>query len=309
MIVGSRLYYVTLSSLAHLFLIWLAYSLFKIHLLGSLSKNLAFAALHQFLLADLHWLPVRHRLNFKIATIAFKVLQSNSHPILPPLPRCISPHDHCEFLLPCQWNQYVFLHEKLQWQSLSLSHSLPQTFGISYHVIFHPYLLFLLSGRDSSNTYFLSAFPGISFSSNDITLCDVIASTNVNHITCNLPTQLTRSSWAPTISLDSHQNIRLHTGTHVKVVTYSLTCFKYAPKWMVSCVIFPKFSEGLKEQMHPPFFLGLRRFAFVSRELRALDLGFAINFWMGNLVWPKINSWICLCKWRGVCGNEEVWLC
>ena len=25
-------------------------------------------------LADLHWLPIRHRINFKIATIAFKVL-------------------------------------------------------------------------------------------------------------------------------------------------------------------------------------------------------------------------------------------
>ena len=50
---------VTLFLLAHLFQTWLAYNLFKIHLLRLLPK-----------------LPVCHRINFKIATITFKVLMS-----------------------------------------------------------------------------------------------------------------------------------------------------------------------------------------------------------------------------------------
>ena len=49
---------VTLFLLAHLFQTWLAYNLFKIHLLRLLPK-----------------LPVCHRINFKIASITFKVLQ------------------------------------------------------------------------------------------------------------------------------------------------------------------------------------------------------------------------------------------
>ena len=42
---------------------------------------------------------------------------------------------------------------KLQWQGPSFSHPLPRTFGI-YHVIFHPFPLCLLSGRDSSIIFF-----------------------------------------------------------------------------------------------------------------------------------------------------------
>ena len=34
----------------------------------------------------------------------------------------------------------------------------------------------------------------------------------------HLATKLTRSSWAPTISLDPHQNIKLHAGVRVNVV-------------------------------------------------------------------------------------------
>ena len=36
----------------------------------------------------------------------------------------------------------------------SRAHLLPRTLGIGYHVIFHPFLLFLLSGRDSSIIFF-----------------------------------------------------------------------------------------------------------------------------------------------------------
>ena len=63
-----------LLAVAHLFQTWLVYSLFKIHLLGSLPKKSCFCCITP-ILSDLHWLPVRHKINFKIATITFKVLQ------------------------------------------------------------------------------------------------------------------------------------------------------------------------------------------------------------------------------------------
>ena len=53
----------------------------------------------------------------------------------------------------------------------------------------------------------------------------------------HLAVQLTRSSWAPTISLDSHQNIRLHTGARVNVVllTYLLTS-GFTTNWLLDMV-------------------------------------------------------------------------
>ena len=95
----------------------------------------------------------------------------------------------------------------------------------------------------------------------------------------------------------------------------SNNCFKYAPKWMVSSLIFQKIFWGgahgaPSPDPSPRFFLGFALgsgFALNSRALRALDagsaldtralrtldLGFALNFRLGTLVWPpKINSWI-----------------
>ena len=93
-------------------------------------------------LSELHWLPVRHRINFKIATIIFKVLQFQQPSyISPPLFHGMCQHDHCDLLLHCH---YVFLLEK----------PLPRVFGISSQVIFHSFPLFLLSGRDSSTIFF-----------------------------------------------------------------------------------------------------------------------------------------------------------
>ena len=66
-------------------------------------------------------------------------------------------HDHCD-LLHCH---YVFLIGKLQWQSPNHFHLLPQLFGINSQVIFHPFSLFLLSGRDSSTIFFRVPFPVI----------------------------------------------------------------------------------------------------------------------------------------------------
>ena len=67
-------------------------------------------------------------------------------------------HDYYDLLLPCQ---YVFLPEKPRWQSPNHFHLLPHIFGINCHVIFHPFPLFLLSGRGSSTTFFRVPFPVI----------------------------------------------------------------------------------------------------------------------------------------------------
>ena len=103
------------------------------------------------ILADLHRLPVRHRINYKIATIAFGVLHFQQPSYLAAIVPRYVPCDHWDLPLPCQ---YPFPRRKLQWQGPSLSNPLPRTLGISYHVIFRPFPLFLLSGRDSSIIFF-----------------------------------------------------------------------------------------------------------------------------------------------------------
>ena len=56
-----------------LFQTWLDYILFKIHARVITEKS-RFCRITP-VLSDLHWLPVCHRINFKIATITFKLLQ------------------------------------------------------------------------------------------------------------------------------------------------------------------------------------------------------------------------------------------
>ena len=63
-----------LFSLAHLFQTYLAYSLFRIPLHALWPKSLALIISRLF--CELHWLPVRHRINFKIAAITHMVLQT-----------------------------------------------------------------------------------------------------------------------------------------------------------------------------------------------------------------------------------------
>ena len=87
------------------------------------------------LLSELHWLPVRHRINFKIATITFKGS---------PVPAAIlsrrllfhgkCQHDRCDLLLQCH---YVFLIEKPEWQSPNHFHLLPRVFGINRSSFIH----------------------------------------------------------------------------------------------------------------------------------------------------------------------------
>ena len=68
-----------------------------------------------------------------------------------------------------------------EWQSPNHFHLLPDTFGINSQVIFHPFPLFPLSGRDSS-TIFLSVFPGNPSPSTGITFCDVSTSTDATQV-------------------------------------------------------------------------------------------------------------------------------
>ena len=107
-------------------------------------------------------------------------------------------------------------------------------------------------------------------------------------------------------------------------------CFKHAPKWMVSSLIFQKFSgEGLTE---PPLQTPLPAFSRASPSVRALPsifgrfapstraspsiLGrFAPSIraspstfdwgpWFGP---PKINSWIRPCDWSRTVGTGGAW--
>ena len=106
------------------------------------------------LLSELHWLPVRHRINFKIPTITFKVLQFQQPSYLAALIRRYVP-TRSLLLLHCH---YVFLIAKPEWHSPDHFHLLPQVFGINSQVIFHPFPLFPLSGRDSSTIFFWVPF-------------------------------------------------------------------------------------------------------------------------------------------------------
>ena len=106
-------------------------------------------------LSELHWLPVRHRINFKIAAITHTVLQTQQPSRCPPT----SPHsframhlcDRFALLRPCR---YVFLCAKPPWQPLDRSRLSHQKFGMHCRVISHPSQLFLLS-EELSNTIFL----------------------------------------------------------------------------------------------------------------------------------------------------------
>ena len=81
---------VHLSSFSHLSRIWAPNSIFPYHWgPGRYWKNLVFATSRP-VLSDLLWLPVRNRINFKIATITFKILQFQQPSYLAtPIPRYV----------------------------------------------------------------------------------------------------------------------------------------------------------------------------------------------------------------------------
>ena len=211
------------------FLIWLAYQLVPNTLARVVIQKSRFCHITP-VLTDLPWLPIRHRINFKIATVAFKLLHFHQPSYLAALVWRYVP---TRSLRSSSLSICIPTRKTAMARSKSFS-SVASKIWNGYHVIFHPFPLFLLSGKRLKHHLFLSTFPSISSPSTDITLCDVTTSTNVNHIRWTLPvaTQQTCSSWAPTICLDFHQNTRRHTGACVNVVllTYSHAYNQHAYK-------------------------------------------------------------------------------
>ena len=100
-------------------------------------------------LSELHWLPVRHRINFKIAAITHTVLQSQQPSYLHSF-HAMRLCDHSAPHHPCL---YVFLCAKHPWQPLDRFRRSHQKFGMHCQVIFRPSQLFLLSEELSSTIF------------------------------------------------------------------------------------------------------------------------------------------------------------
>ena len=123
------------------------------------------------LLSELHWLPVRHRINFKIATI--KVLQFQQPSYL----AALIPEYVPTWLLRSSSSLSLCVPNRKTGIAKSKSFSSVASCVWNKQVILHPFPLFPLSGRDSS-TIFLSAFPGNPSPSTGITFYDVSQSTD-----------------------------------------------------------------------------------------------------------------------------------
>ena len=103
------------------------------------------------ILSELHWLPVRHRINFKIATITFKVLQFQQPSYLAALNPWYVPTRslRSSSLSLCVPNQKIRMSKSKSVKSATFSpnhfHLLPRVCGINSQVIFHLFPLFPLS--------------------------------------------------------------------------------------------------------------------------------------------------------------------
>ena len=95
-------------------------------------------------LSELHWLPVRHRISFKIATVTFRVFQFQQPSYLSSL----IPSTPLFFVF-----QYAFPHVKPPWQPPNHFHLLLQIFGMHCQIICRPFQLFLLLEELSNITY------------------------------------------------------------------------------------------------------------------------------------------------------------
>ena len=156
---------VTLSLLAHLFLTLLAYNLFKIHLLGSLPKNIVFAAL---CLLTLLWDFCREQVkphNNNNNNNNNNNCISNSHPISLPLFHAMCRHDHFDLLLPCEC---VLSRKTTMAKSRSFSSVASDIWNkLSCHLSSISALPAFK--KRPKHHLFLSTFPGISSPSTDIT--------------------------------------------------------------------------------------------------------------------------------------------
>ena len=134
--------------------------------------------------ADLHWLPIRHRINFKIATIAFKVLHFQQPSYLVALvPRYVPTRS---LRSPLSLSICIPSRKTAMARSKSFSSVASDTWD---RLPSHLSSISALPAfrKRLKHHLFSSAFPCISSPSIDITLCDVITSTNVNHTRCTLP--------------------------------------------------------------------------------------------------------------------------
>ena len=118
-----------------------------------------------------------------------------------------------------------FLLEKPQWLSLDHSHPSPLPFGISLPCHLSSVSALPAFRKRLKHHLFSVSFPSDSSPSTDITpfWCPCIH--EFGSLQLHSTAQLTRSSWAPTISLVFPPEHWLHTGARVNVVllTYLLT--------------------------------------------------------------------------------------
>ena len=101
-------------------------------------------------LSDLHWLPVRHRISFKIATLLSECSNFSSHRILHLSSQSMYRREHSALLQLCQ---SVFPHVKPQLQPPNHFHLLLQISGTHCQIICHPFQLLLLLEELSNITY------------------------------------------------------------------------------------------------------------------------------------------------------------
>ena len=102
-------------------------------------------------LSDLHWLPVRHRISFKLPRLLSECSNLSSHPIL-----LLSSQDICrrEHSALFRLSQYAFLHVKPPWQLPNHFHLLLQIFGMNCQTNCLSFQLFLFLEELSNITYF-----------------------------------------------------------------------------------------------------------------------------------------------------------
>ena len=120
-----------------------------------------------FVLSDLFWLPVRHRISKLIRLLSgfcnfsCHLIVHLSHPLM-----CTDTSPPLFFILICQ---YAFFHEKPTWQPPSCFHLLLQISGMHYQTICRPFQLFLIFGIALKHHLFLIAYPDSSAKPDKIT--------------------------------------------------------------------------------------------------------------------------------------------
>ena len=127
-------------------------------------------------LSNLHWLPVCHRINFKIATISFKVLQFQQPSYLAALiPRYVPTRS----LRPSSSLSLCVLNRKTEMAKSNVWNKLP---GHLSSISTPPAIR-----KRLKHHLFLSAFPGNPSPSTGFRFCDVSPSSNATQVRHTLP--------------------------------------------------------------------------------------------------------------------------